>query len=164
MKSEDTKIVSASALGTGSWLAADHVAPNPAHRFAKAVCAMFENDAHWSVYDLDGARAFFDEIGFIPPQAATVASAYVDEPEEITCQSCGDRTDSDDSPDGKSCPDCHDRDQYVDEDDDTAPVDCAKCGAPVDDTDAIEGDLCGDCEEAEELARLEADKGDDVEP
>lgn len=132
----------------------------PAHRFALGVCEMFRDDGTFSVMDIDGAKEFFAAVGFTPPPWALVE----DEPEEITCQSCGDRTDSDDSPDGKSCPDCHDREQYVDEDDDTAPVDCAKCSAPVDDTDAIEGDLCGDCEEAEELARLEADKGDDVEP
>ncbi|MDE4297142.1 hypothetical protein PXK56_18315 [Phaeobacter gallaeciensis] len=42
-----------------------------AKRFAKAVCAMFEDDRGWSVTDLDGAEEFFALIGFKPPKAAT---------------------------------------------------------------------------------------------
>lgn len=154
MKTEDTKIVSASALGTGSWLAADHVAPNPAHRFALGVCEMFRDDGTWSVMDIDGAKEFFAAVGFTPPPWALVE----DEPEEITCQSCGDSTDSDDSPDGKSCPDCYDREQYVDEDDEET---CDDCGEPLDEAgDGYDG-KCADCADRAELDRLEDDKGDD---
>jgi len=42
----------------------------PAHRFARSVCEMFESDKHWSVLDLDGAREFFDSIGYTPPKDA----------------------------------------------------------------------------------------------
>lgn len=42
----------------------------PEHRFAAAVCALFEDDANWSVHDLDGAEAFFAKIGYTPPKAA----------------------------------------------------------------------------------------------
>jgi len=40
-------------------------------RFAKSVCALFENDNNWSVLDLDGAKEFFASIGFVPPIEAT---------------------------------------------------------------------------------------------
>ena len=40
-------------------------------RFAASVCKLFEGDAHWSVHDLDGAKEFFDLIGFKPPEGAT---------------------------------------------------------------------------------------------
>ncbi|WP_266032419.1 hypothetical protein [Brucella intermedia] len=55
------QIVAADAHGATSTVAA---------RFAKAVCAMFESDANWSVLDLDGAKEFFEQIGFEPPKAA----------------------------------------------------------------------------------------------
>lgn len=36
------------------------------HRFCDAVCELFVTDPYWSVYDLDGAEEFFEEIGYIP--------------------------------------------------------------------------------------------------
>lgn len=41
--------------------------PSPAtqKRFADAVCGLFEDDANWSVMDLDGAAEFFEMTGYV---------------------------------------------------------------------------------------------------
>lgn len=37
-----------------------------AKTFAAGVEGMFEDDAHWSIYDVPGARAFLASIGYVP--------------------------------------------------------------------------------------------------
>ena len=53
-----------------------------AHRFSQSVCELFTTDANWSVYDLEGAEAFFHTIGYVPPGAAVVAGDNDDDTED----------------------------------------------------------------------------------
>lgn len=54
------------------------------HKFAASVCSMFEEDPNWSVDDLQGAREFFDEIGFEPSTNAVAL--------EVSTNPCPDAT------------------------------------------------------------------------